>query len=45
MIEYLDVASAVVLTLLLVRVLPARWLSREEKFRYESKKRLKEKLR
>jgi hypothetical protein len=45
MIEYLDVLAAVVVSVGLVKVLPTRWFSREEKFRHESKKRLKEKLR
>ena len=45
MIEYLELVGAVLVALGLVKILPTRWFSREEKFRYESKKRLKEKLR
>jgi hypothetical protein len=45
MIDYLELLAVLVITLGLVKVLPTRWFSREEKFRYESKKRLKEKLR
>jgi hypothetical protein len=44
MIEYLDVLIASIIVLGLVKFLPTRWFSKEEKFRYESKKRLKERL-
>ena len=42
---YLDGVFAVFVTLLLVRILPTRWFSKEENIRYSSNKRLKSKLR
>lgn len=45
MIDYIELFAVLVITLGLVKVLPTRWFSREEKFRYESKVRLKKKLR
>ena len=43
--ELIELAVVVVVTLGLVKILPTRWFSREEKFRYESRVRLKKKLR
>ena len=44
-VQYADVVVGVLVALFLVKVLPTRWFSKEEKFRYESAKRLKTKLR
>jgi len=44
-IQYGDVVAGVLAALFLVKILPTRWFSKEEKFRHESAKRLKAKLR
>jgi len=44
-VQYADVVVGVLVALLLVKVLPTRWFSKEEKFRYDSAKSLKAKLR
>jgi len=44
-IDYIDVVVSVVIVLGLIRLVPTRWFSKEEKFRHESAKRLKTKLR
>ena len=45
MADYLELLGVVVVVLALVKWLPTRWLSREEAYRYESKKRIIAKLR
>jgi hypothetical protein len=44
-IQYADVAVGALITLGLIKFLPTRWFSREEKYRHESKVRLKKRLR
>ena len=43
-IQYADVAIGALITLGLIKFLPTRWFSREEKYRHECKIRLKERL-
>jgi len=45
LVEYIELLGVVIVTLALVKYLPTRWLSREEAYRHESKKRIIEKLR